>query len=189
MTCPRETLEKIRDHSVGTTEDGPCIEREHMIEIAKAAIPVAELHEQAAKLWERYFPCMSNEEMKDIEDSAKSILTQLKAQAGKMSSNNIFVVERDKSKGTPIATEMPCGHVHWGNAPKNCPVCAQINAAEKKRGAEVLELVKEVIRDNATVSYSEDDGDIYKRNHISIVITTLEDKFDQTYQERFPEQV
>lgn len=43
MTTLEKALEQIRDHSVGTTEDGPCIECEHMVDIAKAAIPVAEL--------------------------------------------------------------------------------------------------------------------------------------------------
>ncbi len=38
MTTPKEALERIRDHSVGTTEDGPCIECEHMIEDAKEAL-------------------------------------------------------------------------------------------------------------------------------------------------------
>lgn len=54
MTTPKETLERIRDHSVGTTEDGPCIECEHMIEQAKAAIPIAELEGEAMNLLERY---------------------------------------------------------------------------------------------------------------------------------------
>ena len=33
-----KTLERIRDHSVGTTADGPCIECEHMIEDARDAL-------------------------------------------------------------------------------------------------------------------------------------------------------
>lgn len=54
----------------------------------------------------------------------------------------IFTVRRDKSKATPIATEMSCGHIHWGEAPEICQVCAHIKAAEDKRGEEVLEMAK-----------------------------------------------
>ncbi len=51
MTNPKVALERIRDHSVGIIENGPCAECEHMIEWAKAAIPVAELYEQAMELF------------------------------------------------------------------------------------------------------------------------------------------
>ncbi len=63
--------------------------------------------------------------------------------------NDIFVIKRDRG-GTPIATELPCGHIFWGNPPKDCPTCAQIKAAEDKRGEEVLELAELKMRSPVT---------------------------------------
>ena len=53
-----------------------------------------------------------------------------------MSSDDTFLVPATAASA-PIATEMPCGHIFWGDAPKDCPVCADIKAAEVGTFAQV----------------------------------------------------
>lgn len=77
MTIPKDALEKIRDHSVGTTEDGQCIECEHMIDIAKAAIPVAAIHANAMKLVLAFID--QEVSLEDVTRLVRELRGQLKA--------------------------------------------------------------------------------------------------------------
>ncbi len=82
-TPPKEALERIRDHSVGTTADWTCIECEHMIEWAKAAIPVAEIEGQAMELLKRHKRIMTSEyssmNYNDWGVMRDTLLTQMEA--------------------------------------------------------------------------------------------------------------
>ena len=48
-----------------------------------------------------------------------------------MSSDDTFSMLATAASA-PIATEMPCGHIFWGNPPDDCPVCAKIKAAREE---------------------------------------------------------
>lgn len=56
--------------------------------------------------------------------------------------SEIFTITRDGNKATPIATEMPCGHIFWGNPPEDCPVCAKIRSARENNHQETLECLE-----------------------------------------------
>lgn len=48
-----------------------------------------------------------------------------------MSSDDTFPMPATAASA-PLATEMPCGHIFWGNPPDDCPVCAEIKAAREE---------------------------------------------------------